>query len=284
VAPRAAAAPAPAATEEARSSTSTLEPRLSRLERSLEELDARLGSSLEELRKRLDEALRARETAPVVAAPVEATPQVDESVRQLEHDERVAALGKLAAAPASTNAAPQTSAKGSPESPAAAADASSETKGTPAHGGPKAAKPIVMPIYRAESAEPPSLGFVSFLFKLTLVVAVAVGVYFKWRDIQATINKWINMPKVAATQATMAGVLSMVEVDSADGSLPAPEEFTAYLKSHAAANADHAASDGWGTDLRLDRSPDAIRSAGPDRIFDTDDDLVVPIAKHEAMK
>jgi hypothetical protein len=98
------------------------------------------------------------------------------------------------------------------------------------------------------------------------------------QEVGRVVRKLVDMPKDAATQTGMANVVSLVQADFVDAPLPKPKDFTAYLKSRAVANVDKAAVDGWGTEYRLDESPSAVRSAGPDRAFDTPDDIVMELA------
>lgn len=61
--------------------------------------------------------------------------------------------------------------------------------------------------------------------------------------------------------------------------LPRPARFQAWLRQHVEAARD--GRDPWGTPYRLARSPDgpAVESAGPDRRFDTPDDVRVTVPR-----
>jgi hypothetical protein len=136
-----------------------------------------------------------------------------------------------------------------------------------------------LPIFRVPDRELERPGVLrGFLVKAAvLVLVVGTVVATQRKHVGHVADKLMNMPKNAATQTGMANAVTIVRADFVDKPLPAPGEFVAYLKSRAVANVDEAGIDGWGTEYRLDLSPSAIRSAGPDRRYDTPDDIVMEL-------
>jgi hypothetical protein len=80
-----------------------------------------------------------------------------------------------------------------------------------------------------------------------------------------------------STQSEIGQVIRELIQDRNNGYLPPPEdEFEVYIHRRVE---DSDGLDGWGTPYALVQDPDsvAVVSAGPDREFDTDDDIVVKI-------
>jgi hypothetical protein len=291
--------PASTATTALENRLSSVEQVLERTLRRVEELSAHSAPreasltpppnaavELEELRREISSA---RETTDELRRELSAARQATDELStklQAEREERIAAIARLGErqelAKASAAAHAAATDRMGPEGPAplaspGAAAAASRPK-------PPTAPIFIMPQH--ESVAPPS--FIRALMIKGLLLAAIGGVAATQRDKIAEVGtiakRLIDMPKTAATQATMGNIVGMMQSDFAEHELPEPGEFVAYVKSHAVANADQAAVDGWGTELHLERSPDVIRSAGPDRIFGTPDDLVAELPKRESTK
>jgi len=137
----------------------------------------------------------------------------------------------------------------------------------------------VSPVFRIPQREPerPSV-LRGFLIKGLILAAVGGTVVATQRQAVGRVaDRLMNLPKSAATDSGLADAVNVVRADFVDKPLPAPSQFVAYLKSRAVANRENAGVDGWGTEFRLDVSPSAIRSAGPDRTFDTPDDRAIEL-------
>lgn len=109
------------------------------------------------------------------------------------------------------------------------------------------------------------------LIKLLPILTVAVGFAVSSPNVKAQIGKLMQTAKVLATQQDVSDIAKMVYLDSADGSGPTPEEFSAYLKNHMRT------ADPWNQPYRLRydkiRKELVVSSAGPDLTFDTNDDI-----------
>jgi general secretion pathway protein G len=106
-----------------------------------------------------------------------------------------------------------------------------------------------------------------------LASAIAVGVFARWRDGQSKTAALACNQLRAATQAHL--------VDHPDDpDCPTPEG----LQHEKELDATMSLRDPWGTAYAIECQPDEFiaKSAGPDRAFGTDDDIVVPGARHTA--
>jgi hypothetical protein len=119
------------------------------------------------------------------------------------------------------------------------------------------------------------LGFLMIRFILPMGAVGAVA-HHERHEIAQVTEKLMNQPKEMGTKASMATISAMMQTDFATEPVPPASEFSAWLRSRSAGGANPD-SDSWGTAYRLDESPVALRSAGPDKTFDTEDDLVVPV-------
>jgi hypothetical protein len=81
------------------------------------------------------------------------------------------------------------------------------------------------------------------------------------------------------TKTRMAGIAHTLEIDGVDHELPQPDRFGDYIRKNTPSTDGDPSNDAWGTPYRLDIPPrkTGVRSAGPDRSFDTADDIVVGV-------
>ena len=70
-----------------------------------------------------------------------------------------------------------------------------------------------------------------------------------------------------------------MEIDGINHDMPTPGRFGEYIRKNSLSSAGDPAIDAWGMPYRLDAPPKklAIRSAGPDKTFETGDDIVVEV-------
>jgi hypothetical protein len=80
-------------------------------------------------------------------------------------------------------------------------------------------------------------------------------------------------------RTNMTGISHMLEIDSINHELPTSDRFAEYIRKNTLSSDGDPSIDAWGTPYRLDAPPKpaAVRSAGADQSFDTDDDIVVAV-------
>ncbi|HVU06148.1 MAG TPA: hypothetical protein VHE30_30565 [Polyangiaceae bacterium] len=267
--------------------TGALDARIARLEAALDTTRAELAETRSISEGRAADASAAKADVERLRSELSAAIEKVEALSsklESERDERVATTETLrreldttlalarermeSLADRTSDAAPSRRAM-NPEAPPA-------PKRPTAQATPKADLPLIQ---IPQSSASTGGGFLKgALVKAALLAAVGAGLYAAERkEIAKTAATLLDMPKEAGTKTSMANILSMVQADFVNAPLPAPDEFSSYLKSRAVANQEKAALDGWGHDYRLDVNPSALRSAGSDGKFDTPDDLVLEI-------
>ncbi len=114
--------------------------------------------------------------------------------------------------------------------------------------------------------------------KLLPWVILAGGLYDFSDSFAAAGTAIADVARTAGTNAEMGAIMTFLATDTMVSPLPDPATFPDYLrKSAAAIKTSDPGTDFWGTPYRLDRdgSAYAVRSAGPDRTYDTADDIVM---------
>lgn len=116
--------------------------------------------------------------------------------------------------------------------------------------------------------------------KIIPMITVAGGTAASSPKLKAQIAKIMEATKVVATQQEISDITKMIYMDSIDGSHPKPEELTEYLHRNMRntnGNKRDTAQDQWGQvyKLRYDtqRKEIIVSSAGPDKQFDSADDI-----------
>lgn len=92
----------------------------------------------------------------------------------------------------------------------------------------------------------------------------------------------LDVGRITQTQIELSSIVELLRLDSVDGSLPSEEgdEFSQYLrknlKRRASLSNEDLALDPWGTPYRYQRKAQSgfrVSSAGPDKAFQTKDDI-----------
>jgi hypothetical protein len=114
--------------------------------------------------------------------------------------------------------------------------------------------------------------------KLLPVLVVAGGLYAESDAVMDGVKTAHDVAKWAQTYMEMGIIARSLRTDAALGKMPDPAHFEAYLRKNGESlSGGDVGSDYWGTPYRLDLGSDsyAIRSAGADTQFDTEDDITI---------
>lgn len=95
------------------------------------------------------------------------------------------------------------------------------------------------------------------------------------------IKRMVDQFKTPAIQVEMSNICKVIHLDSIDGTIPDtdPEIFAAYIRRNIIAQKNDVtrdfSKDFWGTQYRLEvkNRVATVVSAGPDKAFDTKDDV-----------
>ena len=108
-----------------------------------------------------------------------------------------------------------------------------------------------------------------------------IDVFREWlgQKLEGPLGPVLTPYRILKTESRMGEAGRVLIRDRNRGTAaPAPDAFAAYLTQH-----EIAPMDGWGAPILLRQEPDsvALRSAGPDLEYDTEDDIVVKL-RYEA--
>ena len=118
------------------------------------------------------------------------------------------------------------------------------------------------------------------IVKIIPMITVAGGAAASSPNLKAQIAKLMESTKVVATQQEVSDIAKMVHMDTFDSTNPRPDEFPQYLRRNMRTTNGikrDTALDQWGVAYRLvyDRKKTelVVTSAGPDKRYDTADDI-----------
>lgn len=118
------------------------------------------------------------------------------------------------------------------------------------------------------------------IVKIIPMITVAGGAAASSPNLKAQIAKLMESTKVVATPQEVSDIAKMVHMDTFDSTNPRPEEFSNYLRRNMRTTNGiqrDTSLDQWGVSYRLtyDRSKRelVVTSAGPDKRYDTADDI-----------
>lgn len=116
--------------------------------------------------------------------------------------------------------------------------------------------------------------------KIIPMITVAGGAAASSPNLKAQIAKLMDATKVVATQTEVSDIAKMVYLDTIDGTQPKPDQFGEYLRKNMLTTnriKRDTARDQWGQQYRLlydtRKREIVVTSAGPDKTYDTADDI-----------
>ncbi len=206
------------------------------------------------------------------------------------HERTLAELEEKHAAALEKSAADQTraidelkkdfdDAKAQLATPAAAArEAGSQVS---AEGAPRAPKyygaPTIPIVTAPQESTGPSKRGLRILAQVVVVLLIAGGIYQNRTAMRRAISPIVDMPKITGTREEVGRIVDSLSKEETLHGLPAPDDLGAYLRENTQSKTGDASKDLWETPFRLEVTATsfAVRSAGPDREYETDDDVLM---------
>ncbi len=255
------------------------------------------GAASAESLQRAEERIRDAEQRAKAAERLrdEVTATLD--AERLAHEHRISQLeDERAALRKQIAERPPASESGSPEKPkeeatgpasAQAAGPASSPKDAPAsldgqqrapnYYGAKKLSIVAAPPHASEFG--PHKRLLRLAAKIVVFVIIADVVYMNRETIRHAVSPLVDMPKITGTREAVSQLVETLRKDERAHGLPSPEDFPDYVRKSLQTKGGDGADpsrDLWGTPYRLesDAKNYTVRSAGPDREYDTDDDIV----------
>jgi hypothetical protein len=239
-----------------------------------------------------DRARAAESKAATLAAALDAAQKVRDQLEatlaseRQEHEraiarleERVAALQKLAddreRALEDVNRAKDAEPPTPREAQSQAAEASSQR--SPKYYGAKTVTVVQVP----ENSGGPNKRVLGLAAKVVIFLLVA-GIAYQNRDVlRHAVAPISDIPKSTGAQEAIVRIVGTLKAEESARGVPEPAEFSDYLRKGADSTQADPSKDPWGTPYRLevDTKNYAVRSAGSDSEYGTDDDIVVRQAR-----